>query len=128
MEKEITIKKGYETLDRLLGYLKEESSYECSKEYDVWDVRTDSNGQMEQCIVIKKGGMHGLKAYVYNDNKVNLSYIIPNKVLNAYFGKSQKRYRNILEIIAGFIKDSLLANGQKEAFKDIEKAFDRLLV
>ena len=91
MEKQITLKQDYNTLDKVLDFLKTESNLEFSKDYDSWDVRTDSNGQMEQCLVIKKSGMHGMKAYFPEENSLKMTYIIPNKLMNAYFGKSQKK-------------------------------------
>jgi hypothetical protein len=54
MEKLITIKNEYNSLDLLNDFLKKDSTFESSKEYDSWDVRTDANGQMEQCLIIKK--------------------------------------------------------------------------
>jgi len=43
--------------------IKTASAFECSKDYDIWECRTDSNGQMEQCVVIKKSSLHGMKVY-----------------------------------------------------------------
>ena len=47
--------------------------------------------------------------------------IIPNKIMQAYFGKSQKRYQNILEVITGKIKDIALSGSQQKAFEELEK-------
>lgn len=127
MEKQITIKQEYNSLENLLAFLQKDSSLESSIEYDAWDVRTDANGQMEQCVVIKKSAMHGLKGYFTQDNQLKLSYIIPNKVMNAYFGKSQKRYQNPLEIITNKIKDTLLAVPQQKAFDEMEQVFTKIL-
>lgn len=121
MEKTINIKGKYDSLDVLHQYLKNASSFETSKEYDIWEHRIDANGQMAQCLVIKKSGMHGMKLHLEDENKLKLMYIIPNKMMHAYFGKSQKAYRNILEIITGKIKDTLLAPAQKKAFVELEE-------
>lgn len=126
MEKQITIKSEYNSLDSILNFIKKESPYEASIEYDSWDVRTDANGQMEKCIMIKKSSMHGMKAYITKENALQLDYIIPNKLMNAYFGKSQKRYKNILEIVTGKVKDVLLAGSQKKAFNEMEQVFKNI--
>lgn len=126
MEKMIKVKSEYGSLDQLTNFLKTQSPYEISKEYDHWDLRTDANGQMEQCIVIKKSNMHGAKAYFSNENTLKVDYIIPNKMMNAYFGKSQKAHRNILEILAGGIKNTLLAGPQKKAFEEIVTSFNTI--
>lgn len=121
MENLIEIKKQYNSLDTLYEVLKKDSNYECSKEYDVWEVRQDANNQMEQCIVLKKSGMHALKIILVNENTVKVNHIIPSKVLNAYFGKSVKMYRSIPEVIGGKIKDILLAPAQQKAFEEMEQ-------
>ncbi len=126
MEKTITIKKEYNSLDTLHQFLKTASSFECSKTYDIWEQRTDANGQMEQCIVLKKSAMHAIKVFFVNKNTVKINYLIPNKIMHAYFGKSVKAYRNILEIIAGIIKDALLAPAQKKAFEELEQALRKV--
>ncbi|SDH49203.1 hypothetical protein SAMN04489796_10353 [Winogradskyella thalassocola] len=46
--------------------------------------------------------------------------------MHAYFGKSQKRYRNVLEIVTGKIKDTLLAPAQRKAFKEMEQVFQKI--
>jgi hypothetical protein len=120
MEKEITVKKEYNTLDKVLEFAKNESEYDCSIDYDIWDMRTDANGQMEKCLLIKKSNMHGMKIYFTDDNVLSATYIIPNKVMNAYFGKSQKAHKSILEVIGGGIKSVLLAGSQKKAFDEME--------
>lgn len=120
MENTINIKSEYNTLDALNQQLKNTSGLEVSKEYDVWEHRIDSNGQMAQCIVLKKSAMHGMKIHFQDDNKLKMTYIIPNKMMHAYFGKSQKRYQNIVEIITGKIKELVLAPNQKKAFLELE--------
>ncbi len=120
MENKITVKSEYNSLNTLLDYLKTESSYDCSSEYDSWDIRTDDKGLMEKCVLIKKSSMHGMKVYFNTNNELMMSYIIPNKLMNAYFGKSVKVHKNILEIITGIIKSSLLSGSQKKAFEEME--------
>lgn len=128
MEKTIKVKNEYNSLDTLQRFLKTISSYECLKEYDKWDVRTDTNGQMEQCLVLKKSGMHAIKLYFVNESTVKLNYIIPNSLLNAYFGKSVKARRDIIEIITGKIKEALLAPAQKKAFQELEVVVNKATV
>lgn len=120
MERTIKIQNQYNTLEKIQQFVKDESSYNSSIEYDSWDVRTDANGQMEKCVLIKKSGMHGMKIHFTKENEIFMSHLIPNKVLNAYFGRSQKAHRNVLEIVAGGIKNTLLAGGQQKAFSEME--------
>ena len=126
MEKSITIKNEYNSLDTLNTYLKSVSTFESSKEYDSWEVRTNAQGQMEQCIVLKKSNMHGMKVHFENENTLKMTYIIPNKMMHAYFGKSEKAYQNIIEIVTGKIKEALLAPAQKKAFEEMEQVFHQI--
>jgi len=121
MENLIKLKNEYNSLDKLHDFLKKETSFECSKDYDIWEHRIDANGQMEQCIVLKKSGMHALKVFFINENTVKINHIIPNKIMNAYFGKSVKVRRSILEVVGGVIKQAVLADSQKKAFEELEK-------
>ncbi len=126
MEKIITINKDYNTLEKLFNYLKNASIFECSKEYDIWEHRVNNTGQMEQCIVLKKSAMHGVKIHLTKENKLKMVYIIPNKMMNAYFGKSVKIRRNIIEIIADKVKEAILAPAQKNAFKEFKTEINKL--
>jgi hypothetical protein len=126
MEKEITVNKDYNSLDKVLDFVKKESDYDCSTDYDIWDMRSDVNGQMEKCVLIKKSSMHGMKVYFSNENTLKATYIIPNKVMNAYFGKSQKARKSILEVIGGGIKNVLLAGSQKKAFAEMESVISKI--
>jgi len=120
MENLIKIKNEYNSLDKLHNFLKKESSYEHSKTYDIWEVRQDTNNQMEQCLLIKKSGMHAVKLFFVNEDTVKVNHIIPNKLMNAYFGKSVKARRSIIDIIAGTIKQAVLSGSQKKAFEELE--------
>ncbi|MGV6861160.1 MAG: hypothetical protein ACWA41_05280 [Putridiphycobacter sp.] len=126
MEKRINLKSDYNSLENVLSFLKSKTNYDCSLDYDIWDLRTDANGQMEKCVVIKKSNMHGAKAYITPQNELSISYIIPNKVMNAYFGKSQKARKGILDIVAGGIKNIALAGSQKKAFEEISSNLDEI--
>ncbi|MFD0862079.1 hypothetical protein ACFQ1M_07655 [Sungkyunkwania multivorans] len=120
MENLIEVRNDYNTLDKLHSRLKKETNYECSKTYDSWELRTDPNGHMSQCLVLKKSGMHAVKAYFIDEHTLKINYIIPNKVLHAYFGKSVKARRDIIEIITGAIKQAILSDSQKKAFEELE--------
>lgn len=120
MENLITINSQYNSLDTLHQFLNKTSSFDCSKEYDIWEQRTDANGQMAQCLVLKKSNMHAVKLFFVNENTVKVNHIIPNKIMQAYFGKSVKSRQNILEIITGKIKEVALAGSQQTAFKELE--------
>lgn len=126
MEKQITIKSEYNSLEKVLDFLNKETSFENSIDYDSWDIRTDTNGQMKKCVLVKKGAMHGLKIYFDQENVLQVSYLIPNKILNAYFGESKKAYQNILEIITGAIKKLVLANAQEQAFKEMSVTLNKI--
>jgi hypothetical protein len=81
---------------------------------------------MEQCLIIKKSGMHGMKVYFQKDNTLKMDYIIPNKIMNAYFGKSVKARRNIIEIVAGVITQAVLKGPQQKAFDEMEQVFNKI--
>ena len=121
MENLITINSQYNSLDRLQQFLNTSSSFQCTKEYDTWEQRTDANGQLAQCLVLKKSNMHAVKLFFLNENTVKVNHIIPNKIMQAYFGKSHKRYQNIIEIITGKIKDVALSGSQQKAFEVLEQ-------
>lgn len=127
MENLITINNNLNSLDKLHEVLKKETIYECSKEYDIWEMRTDKNGQMAQCVVVKKSNMHAIKLFFINENTVKMSYIIPNKIMQAYFGKSVEARRNIIEIIAGIIKQAVLAGPQQKAFDELEQNINKII-
>lgn len=114
------LQSSYNSLEKVLEYVTSASSFDCSIIYDSWDVRTDNKGEMEKCLLIKKSSMHALKLHFTNTNEVMLCYIIPNKTMNAYFGRSQKAYRNLIEIAAEGIKNVLLSSSQKKAFQEME--------
>lgn len=63
MENLITINSQYNSLDRLQQFLNTTSSFQCTKEYDTWEQRTDANGQLAQCLVLKKSNMHAVKLF-----------------------------------------------------------------
>lgn len=124
MEKQIIVKREYTTLNKIIEHINE-SPYQCSIEYDSWEVRTDSNGQMEQCLLIKKSAMHGMKIHFVGEYTLKINYIIPNKLMNAYFGKSQKKHKNIIEVLTGKISQAILFSSQKKAFNEIENVLSK---
>ena len=126
MENLITIKNQYHSLDELQNALKNNSNYNCTKEYDIWEQRVDINGNLAQCLVLKKSNMHAVKLFFINENTLKANHIIPNKIMQAYFGKSQKAYQNVLEIITGKIKAAVLEPAQKKAFFEIEAEIIKL--
>ncbi|WP_203257598.1 hypothetical protein [Hyunsoonleella ulvae] len=128
MEQLISVKPEYASLEKIEEFIKKETSFEAKKEYDSWEVRTDANGQMEKCVIVKKSNMHGAKIHFTKDNKMKVSYIIPNKIMNTYFGKSQKKYQNIIEVITGKIKDLILAGSQKTAFEEMTQSFSKISI
>jgi len=128
MKDKIKLRPEYNSLDKLLVYLTSACTYTCVIDYDSWDLRTDANGEMEKCIIIKKSAMHGMKVYFNANCELIMTYMIPNKLMHAYFGRSVKAYKNILEIIAGGIKNGLLANSQKKAFEEIKLVLTKIAV
>jgi len=128
MENLIEVKNDYNSLDKLYNLLNKDSNYECSKDYDIWEQRTDANGQMAQCLVLKKSAMHAVKLFFINDNTVKVNHIIPNKMMHAYFGKSVKARQNIIEIITGKIKEVALAGAQQKTFEELEGVIKKAAV
>lgn len=128
MENLITINDKYNSLDKLKVFLQSTSDYECTKDYDTWEHRVDDKGHMEQCLVLKKSNMHAIKLFFVNKNTVKINHIIPNKVMQAYFGKSVKARQNIIEIITGKIKEVALAGSQEKAFKELESIIHKAAV
>lgn len=126
MEKQIKVKSEFNSLEKVFNFLKKESGFESSIDYDSWDVRTDANGQMEKCVLVKKSAMHGLKIYFTEDNVIKVSYLIPNKIMNAYFGESKKARQNILEIITGLIKKMALSGSQEQAFNEMSNSLNKI--
>ncbi len=127
MENLITISSQYNSLDQIHSVLKANTNYNCTKEYDIWEQRVDNNGHMAQCLVVKKNNMHAVKLFFINENTLKASHIIPNKIMQAYFGKSQKAYQNVIEIIVGKIKSAVLEPAQEKAFYDIEAEVIRVV-
>ncbi len=125
-KKLIKIKPEYTSLEELLSHVQKNESYTASINYDQWNVRKDANNQMAKCLIIKKSTMHGIIAHFHDNETLQVSYIVPNVLLNAYFGKNQKAYRSIFEIIAGKIKDAVLAGSQKKAFEEMEQALPKM--
>lgn len=126
MERSLKIREAFDSLDKLFEELKKTSPYDVSMEYDSWDIRIDARGEMEKCILLKKSSMHGLKMYF--DDKLNLQacYVIPNKFMNAYLGKSQKKYRNILEILSSKLLSLAISGQQKKAFDEMIQTLSKV--
>ncbi len=125
MEKLIKVKDKYNSLDLLLDFLKNESSYESSKMYDSWEIRTDSKGLMEQCLLIKKSSMHGIKVFFTDKNTVKITQVIPSKVMNAIFGTNKNKRQNIFELVTSKIKGVFVSASQRKAFKEMKTVFNR---
>ncbi|SIS42512.1 hypothetical protein SAMN05421766_101854 [Zobellia uliginosa] len=64
--------------------------------------------------------MHAVKLLFVNKNTVKVNHIIPNKLMHAYFGKSVKARRSILEVITGALKQAVLVKSQQQAFEELE--------
>ena len=128
MEKILKIKSEYNSLDSLNNFLNTASDFKCSKEYDIWDHRVDTKGQMEQCLVLKKSGMHAAKVFFTKENEIKVNYVIPNKIMNTYFGKSVKARRSIIDIVAETITQAVLATPQKNAFSELVQVVEKATV
>lgn len=128
LERLISVNNEYASLDKIEQYLKDNTPFEIKQDYDAWDVRTDANGQMEKCVIIKKSGMHGAKVYFSSGNTMRVTFLIPSKMMNAFFGKNQQKYQTIVDIITGKIKDLFLSGSQKKSFEEITKYFDKIAV
>ncbi len=128
MERLISVKKDYASLDKIEAFINDETDYQASQEYDNWEMRTDSNGQMEKCVVLKKSNMHGAKLYFTQENTLKVNYLIPNRTMNAFFGPNQQAYKGIREIVTDAIKKVALSGSQKKAFSEIVQVFDKIAV
>lgn len=126
MEKLIAVQSEYNSLDNLSEALKKDSSFEVSRVYDTWEMRTDKSGQMEQCVLVKKSSMHALKFYFAKEGTIKVNHVIPSKTMNAFFGRSVKLHRNVIEIVTGGIKNAIVGAGQKKAFKEMVQIFDKV--
>ncbi|SHJ20366.1 hypothetical protein [Flavobacterium haoranii] len=71
--------------------------------------------------------MHAIKLFFINENTLKANHIIPNKIMQAYFGKSQKAYQNVIEFITGKIKAAILEPAQEKAFYEIETEVVRVI-
>ncbi len=128
MEKVIAVKQEYASLEKLEAFLKKETSFDVSQKYDIWGMRRDENGQMEKCIVLKKSNMHGLRLYFEKENTLKINYIIPNKFMNAFFGKNQQKYKSVKDIIMEKIRKMLLSSSQKSAFNKMVEVFNKIAI
>ena len=70
MENKIKIKNEYNSLEKILDFVKTESTFPASIGYDVWNVRRDGKNLMEKCVIIKKSSMHGVSVYFSGENTV----------------------------------------------------------
>jgi hypothetical protein len=64
--------------------------------------------------------MNAIKVYFTEGNTAKLSYIIPNKIMNSYFGKSKRIRQNIIELMSEKLKQTILAGSQQKAFDELE--------
>lgn len=71
--------------------------------------------------------MHAVKLFFINENTLKANHIIPNKIMQAYFGKSQKAYQNVIEIITNKIKSAVIEPAQEKAFYEIEAEIVRII-
>ncbi|WP_299716154.1 hypothetical protein [uncultured Tenacibaculum sp.] len=127
MKKIITIKEEFNSLEKLQSFISKSSEYDSNIQYDKWQIRKDADGNMQKCIMVKKSAMHGLKVYFLDAKTIEVSYAIPNVFLHGWFGKSDKAFRRIDEIILGKIKDAVLVGSQKKAFNEMEQIFNGAL-
>lgn len=128
MERLIAVQQEYASLSKIERFLKKETSLKVSQEYDAWEVRTDKHGQMEKCIILKKSSMHALRIYFDEENTLKVNHIIPNKLMNAYFGKNKEEYQSILNIITGKIKELALAKSQNRTFEEMVEVFSKISI
>ncbi|PIE98644.1 MAG: hypothetical protein CR988_02245 [Treponema sp.] len=128
MERKVRIQDEYNSLEKIEEFAKKESAFEVFQKYDGWEMRTGADGKMEKCVVIKKSNMHGIKIYFCEEHVLKIDYVIPNKLMDAFFGKNQKRRQSIFEIIGGIIKTALLKNSQQTVFDEMVKIFDKITV
>ncbi|UII74918.1 hypothetical protein LV716_11690 [Flagellimonas sp. HMM57] len=104
MEKQIKINESYNSLDKVLDFLKTESEYECTKTWNNWEV--PSGNTMEKCVLIKKSGVYAVILRFLDKNTLKLMPVVTNHIVNGYYSKSRG--------IAPMIVRSLLASKQEK--------------
>ncbi len=127
MEKLIKVKEEFNSLDKIENFLKKESSYQVSQDYDRWEIRADENGHMKKCVVVQKSNLYGLKLFLTNESTVKATYIIPNKIMESYFGK-KAGFRSIFKVITEKIKDAILSGKQQKAFDEMIVEIEKMSI
>jgi hypothetical protein len=114
MEQQLRINSNYDSLDKVMAFLKPKTSYNCSQEYNTWEVATGS--EIPKCILVKKSAMIGLKIDFSNQNTLKIMPVVPSKFLVSFTeGKG----------IAPPIVRALLSGGQKKLVNEVsEKLVD----
>lgn len=120
---------SFTDLEALKIALINNSNYDSSLEYDIWNVvmglnglpghRLDEQGHIAKCIVLKKNNLNAIAVYLKKNNEVHVKHIIPNAFLQGILGKSNEQRQNILEIITGKLKAMILADKQEKAFIEL---------
>lgn len=126
MEKILKLKSEFDSLEPLLvAVQKKNPSYTSVIEYDVWEMCSGTDRNIEQCVLVKKSSMHGVKAYFTAPNTIKISQVIPSKTKNALLGQRKGR-RNALELIVGTIKSSIVKSAQRKAFQELQTVFQEV--
>lgn len=128
MQELIRLKPEFTSLKQIEDFVNNETKYTATQEYDAWDVRTDENGQMDKCVIIKKNSMNGVKVYFSDKNTLKADFKIPNKLAEAFLGKSQQEYKGIKEIVGDAINNLLLSSSQQKAFDEIIDSLEKITI
>ncbi|MEM7486523.1 MAG: hypothetical protein AAF348_15050 [Bacteroidota bacterium] len=104
MEKQIKINEAYDSLDKVLDFLKTESEYNCTKTWNNWEV--PPGNKMEKCILIKKSGVYAVILRFLDKNTLKMMPVVTNHIVNGYHSKSRG--------IAPMIVRTLLASKQEK--------------
>lgn len=128
MKQTISVKKEYDSLDKIVDFVKKESTFTCSKTYDHWDVRIGHNMQTPECVVIKDKGVHGAKVHFDGENTLRVTHVFPNKIMHAYFGNSSRPLllRRIDEIIIGTIVGWVFHSAKKKSLNKFMQVIDKM--
>ncbi|MBS9461718.1 hypothetical protein KIM67_04805 [Flagellimonas sp. 389] len=103
MEKQVKINESYDSLDKVLDFLKTESEYQCTKTWNNWEV--PSGNKMEKCILVKKSGIYAIILRFLNTSTLKMMPVVTNHIVNGYYSKSRG--------IAPMLVRSLLSSKQE---------------
>lgn len=114
MEITFKIKDDYNSLDKLLNYVKPKTNYTCTKTDNTWE---DFTIKFDKCVLIKKNTFYAIKVDFVNKNTIKLEPVIPS----SYFRNFAKG-RGFTPIITNL----LISGKQKSMLNEVTKYFSAI--